>query len=124
MNKPPRLAVVLLLACVASTALSGGGAAISVSVSEGDDLVWVSLVRRIGVDYLVVSYEDRLNGTGKHFLNVRAQADGGRCGMMSGQSLALMTDSRTSSHLPATLVFRNAFGQHECRVMSIAAADQ
>lgn len=124
MNKPARLAAVLLLACVASAALFAGGAAISVSVSEGDDLVWVSLVRRIGVDYLVVSYEDRLNGTGKHFLNVRAQADGGRCSMMSGQSLALITDSQTTSHLPATLVFSNAFGQHECRVMSIPPADQ
>jgi hypothetical protein len=125
MNKPARLAAMLLLACAAaSTALFGGGAAIAISVSEGDNLVWVSLVRRIGVDYLVVSYEDRLNGTGKHFLNVRAQANGGPCGMASGQSLALITDGLTTSHLPATLVFGNAFGQHECRVMSIIPADQ
>jgi hypothetical protein len=124
MNKSERLAAVLLVACVISSALFADGAAISVSVSEGDNLVWVSLVRRIGVDYLVVAYEDRLNGTGKHFLSVRAQADGGRCGMTSGQTLALITDSRTASHLPATLVFSDAFGQHECRVMAITPADQ
>jgi hypothetical protein len=124
MNKTTRCAAVFLLACVASADLFGRGAAVAISVPEGDNVVWVSLVRRIGVDYLVVSYEDGWNGTGKHYLSVRAQSSGEPCGVTSGQSLALISDSRTTSHLPATLVFRNAFGQRGCRVMAISPADR
>jgi hypothetical protein len=124
MNKTTRCAAVFLLAWLASIDLFGGGAAVAISVSEGDNVVWVSLVRHIGVDYLVVSYEDGWNGTGKHYLSVRAQSGGEACGVTSGQSLALISDSRTTSHLPATLVFRNAFGQRECRVMAISPADR
>ena len=124
MNKPTRCAAAFLLACIASTDLFGGGAGVAISVSEGDNVVWVSLVRRVGVDYLVVSYDDSWNGTGKHYLSVRAQSSGEPCGVTTGQSLALISDSRTTSRLPATLVFRNAFGQRECRVMAIAPADR
>jgi hypothetical protein len=81
MNKTTGCAAALLLACVASTDLFGGGAAVAISVPEGDNVVWVSLVRRIGVDYLVVSYEDGWNGTGKHYLSVRAQSSGEPCGV-------------------------------------------
>ncbi len=112
------------MASVISSDVAGRGAPVAISVAEGDNVLWVSLLRRVGVDYLVVSYEDRWNGTGKHYLKIRADSGGKRCGMAPGQALALIGNDRTANHLPATLVFRDTSGQHECRVRSIAAADQ
>jgi hypothetical protein len=113
-----RRAIVAALLAAACAPLIAIGAEIDVSLSPKDNVVWVSYVRRLGTDQLVVSYEDSLNGTGKHYLNIRAQSAKGRCDMTPGQAFALIVRAGEPPR-GGTIVFSDTFGQHECRAAAI-----